>query len=107
MQCFVCYLSLIQIYVYQTDGIFQNADEVAAYYEKYYWNADHSGPQANNILPAPQEAATNTLRPGARNVVDLTGDGAITKDDLYYAGDLSLIHILFLTTLRWKNRGLS
>ena len=40
-----------------------------AYYEKYYWNADHSGPKANNILPAPQEASTNTLRPGARKVV--------------------------------------
>mgnify|MGYP004715125971 CR=1 FL=1 len=77
------------LYVYQTDGIFQNADEVAAYYEKYYWNADHSGPKANNILPAPQEAATNTLRPGARKVVDLNGDGAITKDDLYYAGDMA------------------
>ena len=28
-------------------------------------------------------------RPGARKVVDLNGDGAITKDDLYYAGDMA------------------
>ena len=91
------------LYVYQTDGIFQNADEVAAYYEKYYWNADHSGPKANNILPAPQEAATNTLRPGARKVVDLNGDGAITKDDLYYAGDMApRLTFGFKLGLEWK-----
>ena len=91
------------LYVYQTDGIFQSADEVAAYYEKYYWNADHSGPKANNILPAPQEASTNTLRPGARKVVDLNGDGAITKDDLYYAGDMApRLTFGFKLGLEWK-----
>ena len=91
------------LYVYQTDGIFQSADEVAAYYEKYYWNADHSGPKANNILPAPQEASTNTLRPGARKVVDLNGDGAITKEDLYYAGDMaSCLTFGLKLGLEWK-----
>lgn len=75
------------IYVYQTDGLFKTQEEVDAYYEMFYWNADHTGPKANNILPAPGEKKTNTLRPGARKVVDLNGDGAITKDDLYYAGD--------------------
>ena len=30
-----------------------------------------------------------TLRPGARKVVDLNGDGAITTADLYYAGDMA------------------
>ena len=75
------------IYVYQTDGLFQTQEEVDAYYEMYYWNADHSGPKPNSILPAPGENKTNTLRPGARKVVDLNGDGAITREDLYYAGD--------------------
>ena len=43
----------------------------------------------NNIIPAPQEASAETLRPGARKVVDLNGDGAITTADLYYAGDMA------------------
>ena len=77
------------LYVYQTDGIFQSQEEVDAYYEKYYWNADRTGPKANNILPAPAETGTNRLRPGARRYVDRNGDGAITTDDLYYAGDMA------------------
>lgn len=75
------------IYVYQTDGIFQNQEEVDAYYEMYYWNADHTGPKVGNVLPAPNTSATNTLRPGARKRVDINGDGVITRDDIYYAGD--------------------
>lgn len=77
------------IYVYQTDGIFQNQEEVDAYYEMYYWNADHTGPKSGNILPVPSKSATNTLRPGARRLVDVNGDGKITVDDIYYAGDTS------------------
>lgn len=77
------------LYVYQTDGIFQTQEEVDAYYEMYYWNASHTGPKPNNIIPAPQEASAETLRPGARKVVDLNGDGAITTADLYYAGDMA------------------
>lgn len=75
------------IYVFQTDGIFQNQEEVDAYYEMYYWNADHSGPKSGNILPAPSETGTNRLRPGARKRVDIDGDGVITDKDIYYAGD--------------------
>lgn len=75
------------IYVYKTDGLFQTQDEVDAYYEKYYWNADHTGPKSGNILPAPGKQRTNTLRPGARKLVDINGDGVITRDDIYYAGD--------------------
>lgn len=77
------------IYVYQTDGIFQTQEEVDAYYEMYYWNADHTGPKSGNILPVPSKSATNTLRPGARRLVDGNGDGKITVDDIYYAGDTS------------------
>lgn len=77
------------LYVYQTDGIFQTQEEVDAYYEMYYWNASHTRPKPNNIIPAPQEASTSSLRPGARKVVDLNGDGSITTADLYYAGDMA------------------
>lgn len=75
------------IYVYQTDGVFQNQEQVDAFYEMYYWNAGHTGPKAGNILPAPAETGTNRLRPGARKLVDIDGDGAITTKDVYYAGD--------------------
>lgn len=75
------------IYVYQTDGVFQTQEEVDAFYEMFYWNADHTGPKSGNILPAPAETGTNRLRPGARKLVDIDGDGAITTKDLYYAGD--------------------
>ncbi len=75
------------IYVYQTDGLFQTQEEVDAFYEMYYWNDNHTGPKEGNILPAPGKQVTNTLRPGARKLVDIDGDGKITRDDLYYAGD--------------------
>lgn len=75
------------IYCYQTDGIFQTQEEVDAYYEMYYWNEDHSGPKPGNVLPAPATADVNSLRPGARRRVDIDGDGVITVNDIYYAGD--------------------
>lgn len=91
------------IYVYQTDGIFQNQEEVDAYYEMYYWNADKSGPKSGNILPTPLAKSTNTLRPGARKVVDANGDGAVTREDLVYAGDADP-HLVFglKAGLEWK-----
>lgn len=91
------------IYVYATDGLFQTQDEVDAYYEKYYWNATHDGPKQNNILPAPRSKQTNTLRPGARKLVDSNGDGAITKEDLVYTGDAAP-HLTFglKAGLEWK-----
>lgn len=80
---------LRSIYVYKTAGLFQTQEQVDAYYEKYYWNADHTGPKEGNILPAPGKQKTNTLRPGARIVEDINGDGKITRDDIEYAGDAS------------------
>ncbi len=95
--------SLSPVYVFQTDGIFQTQEEVDAYYEMYYWNADHTAPKAGNIIPAPADSGTGRLRPGARKVVDLDGDGVITKDDIYYAGDRDP-HLTFTIKagLEWK-----
>lgn len=91
------------IYVYQTDGLFQSQEEVDAYYEMYYWNADHTGPKEGNILPAPGKQIKSTLRPGARKVVDLNGDGKITRDDIYYAGDAApRLAFGFKAGLEWK-----
>lgn len=96
------------IYVYATDGLFQTQEEVDAYYEKYYWNETHDGPKQNNILPAPRTKQTNTLRPGARKLVDNNGDGSITKDDLVYAGDAAP-HLTFgiKAGLEWKGVDIS
>lgn len=91
------------IYVYQTDGLFKTQEEVDAFYEMYYWNANHTGPKEGNILPAPGKQTTNTLRPGARKLVDLNGDGKITRDDIYYAGDAApRLSFGFKAGLEWK-----
>jgi TonB-linked SusC/RagA family outer membrane protein len=92
------------IYVYNTDGIFQTQAEANEYYEKYYWaDAAHTGPKSGNILPAPQTTGTNRLRPGARKLVDANGDGAITTDDLVYAGDAAPHFTFgFNLGLEWK-----
>ncbi len=92
------------VYVYQTDGIFQTQAEADAYYEKYYWkDAAHSGVKSGNIIPAPQTSGTYRLRPGARKLVDVDGDGAITSNDLVYAGDAAP-HLNFgiKAGLEWK-----
>lgn len=65
------------IYVYKTDGYLQTEEEVAAYYKAM------SG--AGN--KAPVQGTNDQLRPGCVRKVDLTGDNAITTDDLYYYGD--------------------
>lgn len=92
------------IYVYQTAGIFQTQEEANAYYEKYYWNADHTGPKSGNILPAPAATGQNRLRPGARILVDYDGDGAITTKDTYYAGDAAPRYTFgFKLGFEWKN----
>lgn len=96
------------IYVYKTDGLFQTQDEVNAYYEKYYWNAEHKGPKSGNIIPAPRESGTYRLRPGARKYVDEDGDGAITTKDLVYAGDPSpRLNFGFKLGLEWRGFDLS
>jgi TonB-linked SusC/RagA family outer membrane protein len=91
------------IYVYQTDGIFQTQAEADAYYEKYYWNADHTGPKSGNILPVPATTGLNRLRAGARKLVDTDNDGVITEKDLVYAGDAAP-HLAFgfKAGLEWK-----
>ncbi|HBB01329.1 MAG TPA: TonB-dependent receptor [Porphyromonadaceae bacterium] len=92
-------------YVYETAGIFSTQAEANEYYEKYYWNADHTGPKAGNILPKPADTGTNRLRPGSRILADRNGDGAITTKDTYYAGD-SAPHYTFGFKLGMDYKGL-
>jgi TonB-linked SusC/RagA family outer membrane protein len=94
------------IYVFQTAGLFQTQAEADAFYDQYYWvdpNDHTKGAKQNNILPAPAATGTNRLRPGARILVDYDGDGAITNDDVYYAGDAAP-HLTFgiKAGMEWK-----
>jgi TonB-linked SusC/RagA family outer membrane protein len=92
------------VYVYKTDGIFQKQEEADAYYNKYYWADEaHTQIKSGNIIPAPVDKGANRLRPGARKVVDLNNDGAITTEDLYYAGDAAPHYTFgFKAGLEWK-----
>ncbi len=69
------------IYVFKTDGMFQNQAEVDAYYQQM--NGNVSGSLMGNV----KNGTTNELIPGCVRRVDLNGDNDITKDDLYYYGD--------------------
>ena len=92
------------IYTYQTDGIFQTQTEADAYYDKYFWtDATHTAIKSGNIIPTPAATGTNRLRPGARKLVDVDGDGAITAKDLVYKGDAAP-HLTFgfKAGLEWK-----
>lgn len=66
------------IYVYKTNGYLQSQAEVDAYYKEI---TQKSG----GMHPA--QGTSNQLCPGSVRKVDLSGDGRITTDDLYYYGD--------------------
>ncbi len=72
---------LNSLYVFKTDGLFQNQGEVDAYYEQM--NGNVSGSLMGNV----KKGSSNELIPGSVRRVDLNGDKDITKDDLYYYGD--------------------
>lgn len=89
-------------FLYQTNGYFSSADEVAAYYAKHG--------QSSGLLSGVQ--GTNTLRPGDIRVVDVNGDGVVSNlfdpskavpADFAYMGD-SAPHFVFGTNLsaNWK-----
>lgn len=86
------------LYVFKTDGLFQNQAEVDAYYEQM--NGNVSGSLISNV----KNGTVNELTPGCVRRVDLDGDNDITKDDLYYYGDTDP-HYTFSVNLglRWKN----
>jgi len=64
------------LYVYKTDGYLQTLDDV----ESYYTACGNGG-----LIPT--QGTNNQLTPGCVKKVDLTDDGKITTDDLYYYGD--------------------
>lgn len=72
---------LNSLWVYKTDGLFQNQTEVDAYYEAM--NGNVSGSLLGNV----KQGTNNALTPGCVRRVDLNDDNDITTDDLYYYGD--------------------
>jgi len=66
------------LYVYKTDGYLQTTDEVNAYYTEITQ-------KTGGIQPV--QGTSNQLTPGCVRKVDLSKDGRITTDDLYYYGD--------------------
>jgi TonB-linked SusC/RagA family outer membrane protein len=69
------------LYVFKTDGMFQNQNEVDAYYSQM--NGGVSGSLIGNV----KQGTANELTPGCVRRVDLNDDNDITKDDLYFYGD--------------------
>ena len=69
------------LYVFKTDGMFQNQAEVDEYYAKMNGNVSGS------LMGGVKNGTQNELTPGCVRRVDLNGDNDITKDDLYYYGD--------------------
>lgn len=91
------------IYVYRTDGILQNEDQVREYYNKYgFKSATDMGLKAGTNLP--DYLSTNRLTPGCVSRVDMNGDDKINTDDLDYYGDAAP-HLTFGLNLglNWKN----
>lgn len=69
------------LYVFKTDGLFQNQSEVDAYYSQM--NGNVSGSLIGNV----KQGTGNELTPGSVRRVDMNNDNDITKDDLYFYGD--------------------
>ena len=69
------------LYVFKTDGMFQNQTEVDEYY------AQMNGNVSGSLMGGVKNGTQNELTPGCVRRVDLNGDHDITKDDLYYYGD--------------------
>lgn len=64
-------------FMYETDGLFQNEQEVADYYAAY---------GSGGIIPSATDA-TQRLRPGDTKRVDHNGNGVIDEGDVKYMGD--------------------
>ncbi len=69
------------LWVYKSNGLFQNQQEVDNYYASM--NGNVSGSLISNVT----QGTDNALTPGSVRRVDLNGDNDITTDDLYYYGD--------------------
>ena len=86
------------LYVFKSDGLFQNQTEVDDYY------AAMNGNVSGSLLGGVKKATANELTPGCVRRVDLNGDKDITKDDLYYYGDTDP-HFNFGITLGAEYKG--
>lgn len=72
---------LNSLFVYKTDGMFQNQTDVDEYYAKMNGNVSGS------LMSGVKNGTSNELTPGCVRRVDMNGDNDITTKDLYYYGD--------------------
>lgn len=90
--------SINSIWVYKTDGVFQNQDEVDAYYAEYPTILNNSG------SPMESTGVATKLSPGDTRKVDVNGDGRIDQTDVVYAGDATA-HLNFGLNLSASYKG--
>ena len=91
------------IYTYVTDGIFDNEEDILAYYNKYGFK----DPSNQNVMKPgtllPNYRSADRLVPGTVKRVDINGDNEITIDDLQYYGDANPHYSFGLNLgLQWK-----
>jgi len=86
------------LWVYETDGIFQNQEEVNAYYNTYDVILNDAGE------PMESTGVATTLSRGDIRKVDVNEDGRIDQTDLVYAGDVRP-HYNFAINLGAKYKG--
>lgn len=75
--------ALNSLWVYQSDGLFQNQAEVDAYY------AEMNGNVSGSLLNSLPKGSKDELTPGSVRRVDRNGDNDITTEDLYCYGDVA------------------
>lgn len=75
------------IYAYKTDGLFQNEDQVLDFYNKYHFIDPADQLKGKSGSDIPDYRSANRLAPGSYKKVDVSGDGVINEDDLYFFGD--------------------
>lgn len=89
---------LNSLWVYKSDGLFQNQAEVDTYYTQMDGNVSGS------LLGAVKQGTNNALTPGSVRRLDLNGDNDITTDDLYYYGDIAPHYTFGINLgLKWKS----
>jgi TonB-linked SusC/RagA family outer membrane protein len=86
------------LWVYKTDGVFQNQDEVDEYYNTYGTILNNSG------KPMTSTGVATKLSPGDTKKVDVNKDGIIDQTDLVYVGDVRA-HLNFGINLSANYKG--
>ncbi len=98
---------LNSLFMYETNGFFQNEAEVLAYYEAYGFDSpsdQYTYKSGTNNLTSYAYRGTSKLVAGCVNRVDSNGDGLLNTDDLTFIGDTGAHYSFGINIgLRYKN----